>query len=307
MSLDASLQTYLDQHQIYSQLQTSLEEMVRVLPPSPVDFLADFFAKIPKSSESTRETKRVVLLGPPGCGKGTQAKHLQQNYNLHQISPGNLLRAEISQKSALGMQAKEFMDAGKLVPDSIVIELISNYTKTLSKSQGWFFDGFPRTELQAYALKADKSLIPTHVIEFVVNQEEVISRIGGRRFDPITSVTYHITNDPPPAGEVASRCIIRDDDKEQVVKDRFRVYNSSLQGIREVFGHQLTIINVNGLGIKDVAVLLDNILNAPPQIKNPQTREIIPRGPGIVNGEQEQQDWNIATANNDRPKIEEIE
>ncbi|KAH0574197.1 Adenylate kinase 1 [Spironucleus salmonicida] len=201
----------------------------------------------------------VILLGPPGSGKGTQAKFLVQNYELTHISTGNLLRAEMQGKTELGAKAKDFIDKGALVPDSLVIDMLVKFIKTLDPSKGWLLDGFPRTAAQALEITKQSILTPTSIIELLVNEDTICERMSGRRFDPITGDTYHIVNDPAPVA-IAERCIVRSDDKIEIIKERFQIYRDQCAGIHEVFGDQVKKLSVDGSTISQVSAQIKDIL-----------------------------------------------
>lgn len=201
----------------------------------------------------------LVLLGAPGAGKGTQAKHLSAKYGLAHISSGNLLRDELTRGTKLAAEIKGYMDKGQLVPDSIIIDLIINHVKGL-ESPNWMLDGFPRTASQAKALKAAKELYLTHIIELQVDQEAVVKRLGGRRFDPTTGNTYHVDFDPPPA-DIADRVIIRDDDKEEVIRERFVIYEKNKKLIADTFGDAVTVVSCEGLSIEEVSARVDAVID----------------------------------------------
>ncbi len=181
--------------------------------------------------------KTIIFLGPPGAGKGTQAQRLAQEKGFIQISTGDILREAVKNGTELGKKAKEYMDAGKLVPDDLIISIIKEKLQEL-EGKNIILDGFPRTIPQAEAL--DKMLPELNrkvdaVILFEVPDELVIERLSGRRIDPKTGKVYHVKyNPPPPDVEV----IQRDDDKEEVIRKRLEVYHQQTAPLIEYYKKQ---------------------------------------------------------------------
>ncbi len=171
---------------------------------------------------------RLMLLGGPGAGKGTQASRLIERYKIPQISTGDMLRAAIAKGTPLGLSAKKIMDVGGLVSDDIIIGLVKERLKSDDCKKGFLFDGFPRTLVQAEALK-EAGIYLDHVIEIAVDDEEIIKRISGRRIHQPSGRVYHITNHPPKiAGKddiTGEPLIQRDDDQEETVRKRLHVYH----------------------------------------------------------------------------------
>ena len=175
---------------------------------------------------------RLILLGPPGAGKGTQAAYLMEKYNIPQISTGDMLRAAVKDGTDLGLEAKKFMDAGGLVPDTVIIGLVKERINQDDCSNGFLFDGFPRTIPQANALN-DAGVDIDYVIEIDVNDEEIIKRLSGRRVHPESGRTYHVLfNTPKVEGidDVSGEPLVqRDDDKEVTIKKRLEVYHEQTE------------------------------------------------------------------------------
>lgn len=174
---------------------------------------------------------RLILLGPPGAGKGTQAKRLVEKYGIPQISTGDMLRAALKAGTELGKEAKTYMDAGKLVPDSVVIGLIDERIKEADCKNGFMLDGFPRTVAQADALKGvmDKmGLKLDHVISIDVDNDDLLGRLTGRRTCRGCGAGFHVQFDPPKIEGVCDKCgaelYQRDDDKEETIRNRLKVY-----------------------------------------------------------------------------------
>ena len=171
---------------------------------------------------------RVILLGGPGAGKGTRAKVIEELFNIPQISTGDMLRSAVKAGTPLGVEAKKVMDAGGLVSDEIILGLVKDRIAESDCANGYIFDGFPRTLAQAESLKAQGVDID-FVVEIDVSDEEVIRRMTGRRVHPGSGRTYHIIFNPPKAegkdDETGEDLIQRDDDKEETVKERLKVYH----------------------------------------------------------------------------------
>ena len=175
---------------------------------------------------------RIILLGAPGAGKGTQAQFLTKKYNIPQISTGDMLRAAIKAGSELGKKAKAAMDAGQLVSDDIIIGLVKERIAQDDCKNGYLLDGFPRTLAQADALTNSGVAIDA-VIEIDVPDEEIVKRMSGRRVHLASGRTYHIIYNPPKVegkDDVTGEDLVqRDDDKEEVVKDRLKVYHEQTE------------------------------------------------------------------------------
>ena len=182
---------------------------------------------------------RMILLGPPGAGKGTQATYLTKHFGIPQISTGDMLRAAVKAGTPLGLAAKKIMDSGALVSDDIIIGLVKERLKQPDCAKGYLFDGFPRTIPQAEALRDAKVAID-YVIEIDVPAEEIIVRMGGRRAHLASGRTYHVKFNPP---KVAGRddvtgepLVQRDDDREETVRKRLEVYLSQTRPLEEFYG-----------------------------------------------------------------------
>ena len=175
---------------------------------------------------------KIILLGAPGAGKGTQAQFLTKTYDIPQISTGDMLRAAIKAGSAMGTLAKSFMDAGKLVTDEIIIGLVQERILQEDCKNGFLLDGFPRTVPQADALKNAGVAIDA-VIEIDVPDSEIINRMSGRRAHLASGRTYHVVYNPPKIegkDDISGEDLVqRDDDKEEIVKDRLDVYHTQTQ------------------------------------------------------------------------------
>lgn len=170
---------------------------------------------------------KIVLLGPPGAGKGTQAEIICKNFSIPHISTGDMLREAIAKETALGKQAKETMDAGNLVPDEVIINLVKERIKQEDCKNGYLFDGFPRTIPQADALDNQEIFLDV-VLELTLEDELIINRMSGRRIHQSSGRSYHIEFNPPKNegidDETGETLIQRDDDKPDTVKNRLEVY-----------------------------------------------------------------------------------
>ena len=171
---------------------------------------------------------RLILLGPPGAGKGTQANYVKDRFGIPQISTGDMLRAAVKAGTPLGLQAKKIMDEGGLVSDDIILGLVSERIKQPDCVNGFLFDGFPRTIPQAEAMKRQGVAID-YVVEIAVDDEEIIKRMSGRRVHLASGRTYHVIFNPPKTAgkdDVTGEDLIqRDDDREETVRKRLDVYH----------------------------------------------------------------------------------
>lgn len=199
---------------------------------------------------------KIILLGPPGAGKGTQAQFICQSFDIPQISTGDMLRAAVSAGSELGQRVKAVMDAGALVSDEIIIDLVKERITQDDCGNGFLFDGFPRTIVQAEALVAAGVDVEV-VLEITVPDEEIIKRMSGRRVHPGSGRTYHVEYNPPREegidDETGETLIQREDDKEETVRERLSVYREQTQPLIGYYGNKadgdkLRYVTVNGLG-----------------------------------------------------------
>jgi adenylate kinase len=172
---------------------------------------------------------RIILLGLPGAGKGTQAQFLMQRYNIPQISTGAMLRAEVAGRSAIGREAQNYMNAGNLVPDQLVIEMVKQRIAQPDCKNGFIIDGFPRTVTQAEALRAS-SIDIDFVVEIEVGDHEILRRMSGRRVHPASGRTYHVEFNPPQVqgkDDVTGEPLVqRPDDTEETVNKRIATYHA---------------------------------------------------------------------------------
>jgi adenylate kinase len=181
---------------------------------------------------------RMILLGAPGAGKGTQAGFIVGKYGIPQISTGDMLRAALKAGTPLGLEAKKFMDAGALVPDEVIIGLVKERIRQPDCAKGFLFDGFPRTIPQADAMKAAGVKLD-HVVEIDVDDAEIIQRMSGRRVHPGSGRTYHVKFNPPKvAGKddaTGEDLVQRADDAEEVVRKRLGVYHSQTRPLVDYY------------------------------------------------------------------------
>lgn len=182
---------------------------------------------------------RLILLGAPGAGKGTQAAFIKQKYNIPQISTGDMLRAAVAAGTELGVAAKKVMDAGGLVSDDIIIGLVKDRLKQDDCKNGYLFDGFPRTTPQADAMK-EAGVAIDYVLEIDVPDSAIVERMSGRRIHPASGRSYHVKFNAPKAEGVddvtGEPLIQRDDDKEETVKHRLAVYHEQTEVLLGYYG-----------------------------------------------------------------------
>lgn len=202
---------------------------------------------------------RLILLGGPGAGKGTQAKYITEKFDIPQISTGDMLRAAIKAGTPLGIEAKKVMDAGGLVSDEIILNLVKERIQQPDCANGFLFDGFPRTIPQAEALKAEGIKLD-YVVEIDVPDDEIIRRMSGRRVHVASGRTYHVIFNPPKVpgkDDVTGEDLIqRDDDKEETVRKRLEVYHAQTEPLVEYYskwaatgdGAAPKYVKVSGIG-----------------------------------------------------------
>lgn len=181
---------------------------------------------------------RLILLGAPGAGKGTQAANLCASYNIPQISTGDMLRAAVKAGTPLGLQAKAVMESGALVSDDIIIGLVLERIQQPDCASGFLFDGFPRTINQAEALKKAGVRID-YVVEFDVPDEDIVQRLSGRRVHPASGRVYHVAFNPPKVADkddlTGEDLVQRDDDREQTVRKRLQVYHEQTRPLVDYY------------------------------------------------------------------------
>jgi len=213
----------------------------------------------------------LIFLGPPGAGKGTQAKRVAEKYGIPQISTGDMLREAVAKGTELGKKAKEYMDKGELVPDEVVIGIVKERLQQPDCEKGFILDGFPRTLAQAEAL--DEMLKELNkkidaVINIVVPEEEVVKRITNRRMCRNCGAVYHLIYAPPKEDNKCDKCggelYQRDDDKEVTVRERYRVYRENTEPLIDYYRKKGVLYDVDGTkdieGVwKEIEAILEKI------------------------------------------------
>jgi adenylate kinase len=205
---------------------------------------------------------RIVLVGPPGAGKGTQAEYIAAQLSVPQISTGDIFRANVAQGTPLGVEAKRYMDAGQLVPDEVTINMVRERLAGGDAADGFLLDGFPRTVPQAAALDkllADLGTQLDLVLELVVDDDEVIRRLSGRRQCRGCGKIWHVEFDATSKEGVCDRCggqlYQRDDDKPEVIAERLRVYSRDTAPLVDYYGAQGKLVGIDATGpVEDVTV-----------------------------------------------------
>jgi len=197
----------------------------------------------------------LILLGPPGAGKGTQAKILIKKYGIPQISTGDILRAAVKEQTPMGIKAKGFMDSGALVPDDVVVGIVEERIAKSDCVDGYILDGFPRTVAQADSLSTmlqKKNTGIDHVIAITVDNEELLKRITGRRTCKGCSAGYHVLYDPPKQTDLCSECggelYQRDDDREETMRRRLEVYEEQTSPLVAYYAERKLLRTVDGMG-----------------------------------------------------------
>jgi adenylate kinase len=206
----------------------------------------------------------IILLGPPGAGKGTQAKRLMEKYSIPQVSTGDMLRAALKEGTPLGLEAKKFMDQGALVPDSVVIGLVKERIQKKDAAKGYMLDGFPRNVSQAETLDkmlAGMSQKIDHVVSVEVPSSELIGRLTGRRTCKGCGAGFHVMFDPPKKDGVCDKCggelYQRADDNEKTVMSRLDVYEAQTKPLIEYYEKQAKLRRIDGVG--NMSDILDRI------------------------------------------------
>ena len=196
---------------------------------------------------------RLILLGPPGAGKGTQAANLVKKYNIEHISTGDIFRANIKNETTLGKKVKEYLNQGALVPDELTIDLVWDRLDQEDCKEGFLLDGFPRTIKQAEALEEGlekRDLRLDRVINIDVDKNDLVKRLAGRRVCLSCGATYHVDNNPPSKDGVCDKCgkevIQREDDKEETVLNRINVYEEQTQPLIDFYKKRDLLFTVDG-------------------------------------------------------------
>ncbi len=211
---------------------------------------------------------KIIMLGAPGAGKGTQAKMIAEKYSIPHVSTGDIFRANIKNGTELGKEAKSYMDKGELVPDELTVRILLDRVAKEDCKNGYVLDGFPRTIPQAEVLQAELNKQGTDVdyaINVDVPDENIVKRMSGRRACVTCGATYHIEHVPPKTEGVCDKCgselILRDDDKEETVKNRLNVYHDQTQPLIDFYSAKGVLKNVDGtVDMMDVFTAITNIL-----------------------------------------------
>jgi len=194
---------------------------------------------------------RLILLGPPGAGKGTQAETLTKKLGVPQISTGDILRAAVRNGTPVGLKAKSYMDAGNLVPDDVIIGVVKERLAEPDCQTGYIFDGIPRTIAQAEAL-GEQGVAIDYVISIEATDEVIVRRLGGRRSCPNCGMTYHIITKPPREMNTCDSCgtalVTRADDDAETILNRLRTYHRETEPLKEYYGKLGKLVSVNGDG-----------------------------------------------------------
>jgi adenylate kinase len=202
----------------------------------------------------------IVLLGPPGAGKGTQSKRITEYYRIPQVSTGDLLREHVKQGTALGIQVRDLLAKGELVPDNLVCDIVARRLREPDAQRGFILDGFPRTATQALWLDSflkyeffDNGIWPAYlpiVVRMQVDYNKLLLRITGRRTCPVDGTIYNIYSNPPKAAEICdkdgARLIIRDDDRDEVIRERLATYERQTRPVAEYYQKLGRVVEVNG-------------------------------------------------------------
>ena len=195
----------------------------------------------------------IILIGPPGAGKGTPAKFIVSNFNIPQVSTGDMLRENVKNNTNLGIEAKKFMDSGELVPDSVILNMMKDRIVNNDCKNGFILDGFPRTTPQAQSLTKllyQMDMKIDYVLVLEVDDDIIVDRMGGRRVHPGSGRVYHIKYNPPKEEGLDDftneKIIIREDDKEDTVRKRLEIYRKETEPIIEYYNNQKNVHTING-------------------------------------------------------------
>lgn len=214
---------------------------------------------------------RVVLLGPPGAGKGTQGKLLRDRFEACQISTGDILRKAVADKTPLGKEAESYLSRGELVPDDVIVRLVGERLKQKDCANGFVLDGFPRTLPQAESLEEilkTMALPLNAVLSIQVPHDVIVQRLAGRRNCQNCGALYHVNFDPPSNGETCDRCggglQQRDDDREETITTRLRVYESQTAPLANYYRERGKLREINGVGkVEDIEKRIVEALGRP--------------------------------------------
>ena len=213
---------------------------------------------------------KIIMLGAPGAGKGTQAKLIAEKYGIRHISTGDIFRANIKEGTELGKEAKQYMDKGELVPDELTVRILLDRVGRDDCKNGYVLDGFPRTIPQATVLDNEVAKLGEtidYAIDVEVPDENIIRRMGGRRACPKCGATYHVEHIPPKKEGICDTCgselVLRDDDKPETVKSRLEVYHKQTQPLIDHYSKQNILRTVDGTkDMKEVFANIEKLLEA---------------------------------------------
>lgn len=242
-------QEYIEEKRVTALFEMLYHELLIRQPQDPIAFLRNLL--------SNQAVPKIIVSGPPAGGKGTQCQRIVEKYGAVHISTGDILREEVRNKTPLGIQAQSYMNHGMLVPDNVMVQLV---TQRMQKEdvikKGWLLDGFPRTRAQALAMQL-QGIIPDVVILLDVNDEILLERIEGRRVDPLTGKVYHLKFNPPPIDEVDlfGRLEQRSDDTSESIRRRLEIYHRNERDIVSCYSTLITRVE----GTRDAATVFEDI------------------------------------------------
>jgi adenylate kinase len=214
---------------------------------------------VQSSQRKTKNGKKVIISGAPASGKGTQCEVIKEKFGVVHLSTGDILRAAVKDGTTLGQKAKAFMDAGQLVPDELIIDVICDRLKQPDcVSKGWLLDGFPRTKAQADALSA-AGMVPDCFVLLDVPEDILVERVTGRRTDPVTGKIYHLKFSPPESEEIRSRLVQRSDDTAEKIIVRYREFQSHIDSIKSSYEDKLIWVD-GSLTQDDVSKIVTDAL-----------------------------------------------
>ena len=203
-----------------------------------------------ESQTDSAAALKIIIAGAPAAGKGTQCENIKKKFGVIHLSTGDMLRAAVKGQTELGLMAKNFMDAGQLVPDSLIIDVICDRLKEGDcVEKGWLLDGFPRTKAQAEALNK-AGMVPDCFLLLDVDESILVDRVTGRRTDPETGAIYHMTTKPPETKEIADRLVQRSDDTADKIKLRYREFKNHIDEIKACYEDKM--VWVDGAQAPDV-------------------------------------------------------
>lgn len=192
---------------------------------------------------------KLILLGAPGAGKGTQAAELAKEYNIPAISTGRIIRGEIAKKTPVGIEAKGYIDRGELVPDSMVVKMVQERLKDDDCKDGYILDGFPRTISQAEIMERLNILVDL-VVEIAVDDDIIVERLSGRRECKKCGATYHIKSNPPQKEGICNLCgenlVRREDDVPEIIRNRIKVYNEQTEPLKGFYKSRSKLVSIEG-------------------------------------------------------------